>query len=327
MTFDERLRRLLGEALAREPVADADALVAELSARVEAAKKQPPRRGRRGRRGPGPGVLIVVAALIAGAVIGLLLGGDEPATPGDISNRQVVAYACPGGDEVATLHQGDRVQVVGRLDGWLAIRAVDGGQIVFVEQGAVVLEGDAAGLPEVGCPQDEPTLTVSTTSLATTTTTAAPTTETTTPITSTSMAAATTNPAATTSTTTPDVTAPVVEKEAVTPGVIWEQDSESLACPAANPRQATITAVVTDDRGPVVATASWTLPGGLPVVITMTRSGDTHSATFGSFPAGTVPEDPPTTAVTVIITADDGAGNRTTAEVEVVVTSLATCFG
>lgn len=327
MTFDERLRRLLGEALAPEPVADADALVAELSARVEAAKKQPPRRDRRNRRGPGPWALIVVAALIAGAVIGLLLGGGDSTTPGDISNRQVVAYACPGGDEVATLHQGDRVQVVGRLDGWLAILAVDGGQIVFVEQAAVALEGDAAELPEVGCPQDEPTLTVSTTNPATTTSTAAPTTETTTPITSTSMAAATTNPATTTSTTTPDVTAPVVEKEAVTPGVIWEQDSESLACPAANPRQATITAVVTDDRGPVVATASWTLPGGLPVVITMTRSGDTHSATFGSFPAGTVPEDPPTTAVTVIITADDGAGNRTTAEVEVVVTSLATCFG
>lgn len=333
MSFDERLRRLLGEALPPEPVADADALVAELTARLgSVAKKQPPRKGRRGRRGPGPGVLIVVAALIAGGVIGLLLGGGDSTTPGDISDRQVVAYACPGGDEVGTLHQGDRVQVVGRRDGWLAIRGAEDGQVVFVEESAVAVEGGIAGLPEVACPQEEPTPTVTTsgpvaiTTSPTSSSTTTPTTETTGAITSPSVAV-TTTPAPVTTTTAPDVTVPVMEKEAVAPEVIWEQDSESLACPPANPRQATITAIVTDDREPVVVTASWTLPGGSPVVVTMTRSGDVHSATFGPFPAGTVPEDPASTTVTITITAADAAGNRATAELEVSVTSLATCFG
>ena len=108
------------------------------------------------------------------------------------------------------------------------------------------------------------------------------------------------------------------------PDEIWELDTDAISC-GAQPREATVTAQVADDRGIASVTLSWTFAGGASGSKPMTGAG-TYSATFGPFPYLTA-TDNAAEVVNLTITATDTAGNPANAQVQVTVVSTATCFG
>ena len=172
------------------------------------------------------------------------------------------------------------------------------------------------------------TATPPSTTTSTSTTTLPPTTTSTSTTTLPPTTTTTTTSTTTTTTQAPDTTPPNIANGNVTPGQIWEQDGLGISCPANTPRDATITAFVTDNVAVTSVTATWTDPLGNQSV-PMTRSGDTYTATIGPYAAGTwdpanlFPYDH---AVTVTITARDAAGNKKSTTVLITVTEIGQCF-
>lgn len=284
--------------------------------------------------------MLVAAAAAAGVVAGGTLGlfgvGASDPVAASLSLDAVPAYLCPGEGVVGSLHRGDRVLVTGRSGDWLAVRNVrGGGERVFVAAAAVVPDADLTGLPEQDCAEagtaaagaattttTEPGATTTTTTSTTTpgsTTTTGPTTTT---------VAATTTTAPATTPTAPDTTDPVIQQSSASPSEIWEQDAPNLKCDD-KPRQSTISAIVSDDRGVDSVTAAWTDPDGSHTA-PMSSVGDTYSITVGPYAAGDwdpASLDPYDHDVTVTITARDEAGNSAAAAVVLTVWEVGECFG
>ncbi len=344
MSIDDQLRNMFDEAI--PPVDPPPGLADDVIARAAGAGGT--------TAGTGFGLplvagLAVVAGLIVGGAFALFGGGGSSGTAATIGLDAVPVFACPGEREVGTLYRGDRVLITGRSGDWVAVRNVrDGNERVFVRSAYVTPDADITGLPEDDC-EESWTLTVAgatetttttapvttTTMEPTTTTTAAgtttvpPTSTTTTsaPVTTTSTTAA---PSTTTTTTQPpDTTSPTIGNENVTPGRIWEEDGLGISCSPADPREASISAFVTDDVGVTSVTAAWSDPLG-DQIVTMSPSGSTYTATIGPYPAGTwdpLSNSPYDHPVTITITASDAAGNTTSTTVSVTVTEIGDCFG
>lgn len=285
------------------------------------------------------GVLIAGAGLIAGSVANALTEDDQTAA----LRTSASVRDCPSGTVLTSYASGSRVYAVARTESadWVQVRDLSSpDRTVWVNAADVDLDSDISGLPVRDCPQfdgavtaagDTTTTTVpdTTTSSVPETTTSSSTTEpppgdTTTSSTTTEPPPDTTLP---TTTEPPDTTPPTIKQPSAFPNVIWENDTESLSCPPANPRESTISAIVTDDVGVTSVTASWTI-GGTPMTATMGLSGGTYSTTFGPFDSPTVTdEDPFLEVVTITITARDAAGNTSTVTRDVTVNSVWQCFG
>jgi hypothetical protein len=185
-----------------------------------------------------------------------------------------------------------------------------------------------------------PGSTTSTTSTTTTPPSTTTSTSTTTPPSTTTSTSTTTLPPTTTTTTTTtttpasDDTPPNIANGNVTPGQIWEQDGVvsgfMLTCDPSTQRQATISAFATDNVGVTSVTATWSDPFGNQSV-TMSRSGDTYTATIGPYAAGAwdpLSNSPYDHPVTITITARDAAGNKNSVTASVTVFEVAACaFG
>jgi len=287
------------------------------------------------------GVLIAGAGLIAGAVAQTVTAGD---TPLDIRAAASVRD-CPSGSVLTTYSSGSRVYAVARTESsdWIQVRDLASpDRTVWVAVGDVALDQDVSGLPVADCPQFDGTVTAlgddttttssmpdtTTTSSVpdTTTTSSVPDTTTTSSMPDTTTTSSTTPPP-TTPPTLPDTTPPTISQESVSPKLIWENDTQSLSCPPASPREAVVSAVVVDDTGVASVEASWTI-GGTPMTKTMILSAGTYTATFGPFDTPTIePVDPFFETVTVTITARDVTGNTSNTAREVTVNSVWECFG
>jgi hypothetical protein len=296
--------------------------------------------------------IIVAIAAAGGLIVGGLLGifgGSGPQQATTLAAAPI--YACPGTDEVGTLHRGDRVVMIGQSGDWIAVRNVRGSlERVFINKDHVTADDETANLPRADCDENGVLVVAGDVVVATTTTTLPPETTTTTldpgaqttsststtsttttkPTTSTSSTSTSTSTTSTSTTTQPDTTAPVISQQTANPGEIWEQDGQGISCTASPPypRQATISATVTDNTGVATVTASWDCPSGSQT-IPMTKSGTTYSATFGPFPAeswATAQVNPYTVNVSIAIDARDEAGNKVTQSVSVTVNGIASCF-
>jgi len=276
------------------------------------------------------GVLIAGSGLIAGSVANALSEDDQTAA----LRTSASVLDCPSGEVLTSYASGSRVYAVARTESseWVQVRDLSSpDRTVWVNAGDVDLDNDISGLPVRDCPHFDGTVTATgdtTTTTVPDTTTSSTTTEpppgdTTTSSTTTEPPPDTTLP---TTTEPPDTTPPTIKQPSASPNVIWENDTESLSCPPANPRESTISAIVTDDVGVTSVTASWTI-GGTPMTAPMGLSGGTYSTTFGSFDSPTVTdEDPFLEVVTITITARDAAGNTSTVTRDVTVNSVWECF-
>jgi len=239
---------------------------------------------------------------------------DPPADPGGLADELIRRASSGGGGPGGGGRQ---------IALWIGGAAILGGLI-----------GGALGLTGFfDSEQTDPTVVtvVSTTTAPTTTTTADVATSVTTTVATTAAPAstaattpATEAPATTTATTAPDTTSPVVGQLSIGADPIWELDTEGIPC-GAKPRQATIAAQASDDRGIASVTLSWTFPGGPNGSKAMSGSG-TYSATFGPFPYLTVTDNSSEVA-TLAVTATDAAGNSAAAAGSITVFSTSTCFG
>ncbi len=340
MNIDDRIRDLLHDAIppAETPPGLADELIARMSTSG----------GGGGAGGGGLSMPLVlglaaVGGMLVGAAWGLFGGGSAPVSTAGAAVRvdSVPVYACPGRAETGTMFRGDRILITGRSGEWLAVRNVrNAGERVFVNTAYVTPDADISDLPDEDC-EDAGILTVdgsasttgtpSTTAASTTTSTVPPTTTSTTTTEPPTTTTSTLPPSTTTTTTTqaPDTTPPTIAQEQASPGHIWEQDGLGISCPPGTPRQATLSAIVTDDVGVTSVTASWIHPSGNQNV-TMSASGTTYGTTFGPYaagawdPASVAPYDHP---VSITITASDAAGNTASTTVSVTVTEIGECLG
>ncbi len=314
MTIDEQLRDALAREIPPRPV-DAPTVTERIMSRWRGGHgpgdgPHDPGRGgqpRTPKGGGGPsGLSAALPATIAG-VAGVLIGGGIALAHGGPAEGTALAhvpvYACPGAGEVGSLDQGDRVYIVGRADGAYAVRNVRGdGGTVFVASRYVTADADASNLPELGCATSGD-VTVATPSPSPTPAPSSTPTHTTTP----PKPKPPTKPAG-------DTAKPVISNAAVTPGTVYDP---GFCTP---PKQATLTAHVTDNKGVASVKASWTLKG-TPVTKTMSPAGGgVYTATFGPIAANTLGGHE-TVSVAVTITAKDAAGNTTTTTVHVTVTS------
>jgi hypothetical protein len=262
-----------------------------------------------------------------------LLG--EPTTVA--SGAAAPYHQCPGGEQLADFHRGDRVFAPG-VDAsgeWVEVRSpVDMAARVWVEARFVTGDGPLDDLPVTDClvpvaiSAAAESTTTSTTEAAGDTTTSSTTTETTTGTTA-PPATGTTSPPATGTTAPPDSTGPSIAGAAANPVSIWEEDGLGITCPGGTARQATISATVTDPSGVATVTAGWSDPGGSQNVA-MSASGGVYSTTLGPYAAGAwdpASTDPYDHVVNVTITARDGVGNESTAVVVVTVFEIGQCFG
>ncbi len=296
------------------------------------------------------GVLIAGAGLVAGSVAENFTEDDET-----VGVRMAASVRdCPSGSVLTSYASGSRVYAVARTESsdWVQVRDLSSpDRTVWVSATDVDLDSDIDGLPVRDCPHFDGTVTAlgdtttTTSSVPDTTTSSVPDTttssvpDTTTSSTTTQPSTGTTEPPTTEPPTTepptteppttepPDTTPPTIKQPSALPNVIWENDTESLSCPPANPRESTVSAIVTDDVGVTSVTASWTI-SGTPMTATMSLSGSTYSTTFGPFDSPTVTaEDPFLEVVTITITARDAAGNTSSVTRDVTVNSVWACFG
>lgn len=284
-----------------------------------------------------PAIIGIAAA--GGLLIGGLLGAFSDSDTAQATTLAAAPiYACPGSDEVGTLHQGDRVVMIGQSGEWIAVRNVRGDlERVFINQDHVTADDSSVDLPEASCDENG-TLVVAGEEVVTTTTTTVPpettttteaqtggttsstTSTTTTTTVPTTTSTTTTQPPTTTSTTTtttqaPDTQDPNISTADAAPDEIFEVDGN--VCPTSSG----ISATVTDDVGVASVVATWS-GAGSPA--NMGQSGDTWTTTFGTFPGGTWPSG--FTDVTITITASDAAGNTDTDQVVVRVWSEGNCL-
>ena len=256
---------------------------------------------------------VVAGAIAGGAAVGVVLGltvfAPADPVPASLSGVAVPVYACPGADEVGTLHRGDRVLVTGRSGDWLAVRNVRGAfERVFVAAASVVPDADLSGLPEVGC-DDTATIVVAVTS----TTVLAEDTTTTVPPGDTSTTTSTT--AATTTTT---LAAPSVGSPSADPDPIWEKfPGFPNTCPGDG--ITTVAAAVSAPAGIQSVTLSWTSAAGNGST-PMTLSGGLHRGDIGPFDATgpAVPQDG-AIVVSATVTVIDSLGRSASSPIAVTV--------
>jgi hypothetical protein len=238
-------------------------------------------------QGAVPVVLVAVlgglAVLGAGAGFGAqrLLVDDEPTFQRAVVRGPVALYDCPGGAEVATLHGGDRVFITARGDdGWLRLRnPSDPNGQWWVDGARLAPDTSIDELPLVDCfgsgqsdtaldgPAElaagETTTTVEDEAAGTATTDAVPDSTVATPPgqpTTTSGGPPPSAPSTTGPPTTPppppaDTTGPALSVS-VSPTGIWELNGGGISC-GADPRQATLTANVSDPSGVSLVRATW----------------------------------------------------------------------
>jgi hypothetical protein len=291
-------------------------------------------RSRFGVRGEAsiPLALVLGGSAVAGLVLGGLLGFfgllDLTAEP-ELAATAATAtyYDCPNGAASGRVTRGDRVYITGRdADGsWIQVRDPRSVQARVWLRAAHVLPDEAIdGLPVLSCGLpvtafvEIPDTTTSSTQATTTTTEAATTT-----------AATTTTTQVTTTAPPADTTGPAIGNAAATPTQIWESDGSGISCPTNTPRQATISAAVSDPGGVAAVTASWTDPGGNRSV-GMTGSAGIYSVTIGPYVAGVWDpsgQSPYDHVVVVTITARDAAGNTSATTVQFTVIEIWQCFG
>jgi hypothetical protein len=143
----------------------------------------------------------------------------------------------------------------------------------------------------------------------------------------------TTTSTTTTTTVATDTTPPSIGQQQASPGTIWELDGLVsgffLSCPS-KPREATISAVVTDGGGVASVTANWSDALGSHNV-GMSPSGNTYSTTVGPYPAATwdlLSNEPYNHPFSVTITARDTSGNESSTSVNVTAFEIGECaFG
>ncbi|PKQ25279.1 MAG: hypothetical protein CVT64_10655 [Actinobacteria bacterium HGW-Actinobacteria-4] len=285
---------------------------------------------------------IVAAAAAAGVGLGVwwAFGTDGPAgepIPGVILDAQTApVFICPAPESVLAgeLGRGDRVLAVARTaDGeWLQVRHVRGAlEPVFIRSSLVVADDSTADLPVVDCEDAGTVLALAPPEPSVPTAAPEPAPEPdgaqqpnqgNNPSTGNQQPAPPQPPP-------PDTTPPSVGQQQASTGTITEQNSTAapiITCAPPRPQTSTISAVITDNVGVTSATIRYTVPGASQVTRSMSKSGNTWSATMGPVPPFTVADDT-VQAVTVTITAHDGAGNSSTATVNVSVESIWKCFG
>lgn len=133
-------------------------------------------------------------------------------------------------------------------------------------------------------------------------------------------------PPATTTTMPPDTEPPLIQQVDTTFDEIWEEDTDSLSCPASYSRVSDIVATVVENGSGIASvTASWSV-GGSPETSVMSGGGGTYFFEFGPYPYLSVPDNT-SPGVVVTVRAVDVAGNESKDTVGVVLHSTATCFG
>lgn len=120
----------------------------------------------------------------------------------------------------------------------------------------------------------------------------------------------------------PDTTGPSLSVS-ISPHDIWEQDGVVI-CPANYPRQATVTANVSDASGVAQVRATWTV--GNVNENKILSGGAVRTAPIGPYPYHTVVSSSQPT-ITVNVTATDNAGNSTVRSATFVLHSTDQCFG
>ena len=323
MSLDDELRRRLQQAADQAGAGtDPAALTHQVTKQAAVGARQPLR------------LLGAIGAvgLVAGGALGFTAFQSSDEAVGD---RTVVVaerirrgglYDCPGGSIVGDARPGDRLYAIGRIDGgsWLAVRAVDGGDISWLPAAALATDDDRE-LPTLTCTEtiemnvggaDSTTTTeTTTTTVETTTTTVSPTT--TEPTTVPATVPATVPPTPPPTTLPPDNQAPVISQSGRAPAEIYD-GSWSSYCSISS----ALTLAATDNVG--VTQVSGTYGAGLPgsPIGFVKGAGNTWTATFGPFvglPSGY------SQAVAINITAKDAAGN-TSAVVALIVTVNGTCL-
>lgn len=307
MSLDDELRRRLQQAADQAGAGTDPAALTNQVTKQAAVGARPPLR-----------LLgaIGAAGLVAGGALGFtaLRPSDD-----DTAERTVLVaeqirrgglYDCPDGAIVGDARPGDRLFAIGRLDdgSWLAVRAVDGGDISWLPATALATDDDR-DLPTLTCTETiamnagvaDATTTTETT---TTTTTVETTTTTTAPPTTT--VPATVPPTAPPPTLPPDTEQPTIQAGSNL-GEIY--DNSWPTCD----NEAVLTAFVSDNVGVTSVTATWSGLPGSPKAFTK-GAGNTWTATFGPFSGldGNYSEQ-----ITITITARDAAGNTRSTNVQV----------
>lgn len=275
----------------------------------------------------------VIAALgVAAGVIARNLNDDGPAS---VSLVAASVTDCPNGSILTTYTPGSRVFAIGRTEAadWIQVRDLSSpDDNVWVKASDIDLDAGAADLPVTDCPTFDGVVTVGDDVVdSSTTTTTTPEETTTTFVASTTTTVdgtTTTEPAPTTTETIPDTTPPEIKQPSATPAEIWEEDGLAVSCPSETSREATISAVVTDDIGVASVTASWSDPAGNQSVA-MSGAGPGYATTFGPYAAGDwdplslSPYDHP---VTITITATDTTENKSSTTISVTVWEIGKCL-
>jgi uncharacterized membrane protein len=291
------------------------------------------------------GAIVAVVGLGAGAITH---AATEPGKEESFAGASAAVHDCPAGTRTDAYAAGSRVYATARTASgdWVQVRDIAApGSAVWLRSADVALDQDIAELPEGECTVGDVVTTTSTFSPGATTTTEVRSTTTITDTTTSSAPESTTSPPPDTTipptdttspppdttlpTTTgpPDTTPPSIQQPSALPSEIWENDTQSLSCPPASPRQSVVSAAVTDDVGVTSVTASWTI-GGSPVTETMHLSGGRYSTDFGSFDTPTITtEYPYREVISITIRASDAAGNESKSTLQVTVNSVWECFG
>jgi hypothetical protein len=320
MSLDDELRRRLQQAADQAGAGTDPAALTHQVTKQAAVGARPPLR-----------LLgaIGAAGLVAGGALGFT--ALRPGDTAQSTDRQVVVaeqirrhglYDCPRGGEVGVAHAGDRLFVVGRSDdgGWLAVRAVDGGNISWLAAAALTADDDRE-VPTLTC--TETTAMNTGTEQATTSTIG----ETTTTV-DTSTTVATTVPATTTTPTTTPATVPPTAPPTAPPDTqqpsLQASSNATEIFDSSGPEcvnEATLTAIATDNVGVTSVTATWSGLPGSPKAFTK-GAGNTWTATFGPFSGIATPNQ----LVTITITARDAAGNTRATAVQITVWGEGMCL-
>lgn len=318
MSLDDELRRRLQQAADQAGAGTDPAALTHQVTKQVAVGARPPLR-----------LLgaIGAAGLVAGGALGFtaLQPADEAADRTVVVAEQIRRgglYDCPGGAIVGDARPGDRLFAVGRAEdgSWLAVRAVDGGDISWLPAAALATDDDRE-LPPLTCTE---TIAMNAGAAdSTTTTTTDSTTTTTVESTTTTVPTTTAPPTTVPATVPPTAPPPTLPPDTQQPSV---QASSNLAeiFDSSGPEcenEAVLTAFASDNVGVTAVTATWSGLGGSPKAFTK-GAGNTWTATFGPFSGVVTPNQ----LVIITITARDAAGNTRATNVQVTLWGQGMCL-
>lgn len=306
MSLDDELRRRLQQAADQAGAGTDPAALTHQVTKQATVGARPPLR-----------LLGAIGAvgLVAGGALGFtaLQPSDDTAAAGPVvvveEIRRGGLYDCPDGAIVGDARPGDRLFAVGRTDdgGWLAVRAVDGGDISWLPAAALATD-DNRELPAITCTETiamNVGATDTTTTDTSTSTTTVETTTTTVPPTTTTVPA-TVPPTAPPPTLPPDTQQPSLQASSNLSEIF---DSKWPTCD----NDAVLTAFASDNVGVTAVTATWSGLQGSPKAFTK-GAGNTWTTTFGPFGGLSSGYSE---LITITITARDAAGNTRSTNVQV----------